>query len=204
MRCQDVREEAAVALLTREPFGDELVAHLGACDACAGAVDDLRAVPDLLALAPSAASAADDDAGDLLLLRLLRRVIAERRRRRLSLVAVAAAVLLLLGGAVASFVSRPASVEPDVVAQAVLHPVGTSSVVEVTVAGVEEGTSCTVSAVTTSGTRYEVATWTAEGYDSRTVSGMVPVRWKDVASVELVESGSGHVLVSVPKPPVAS
>ena len=205
MTCQDIREDVAVALLTREPLDDDAAGHLATCELCARVHDELAALPGLLSLVPAPLPVVED-AGELLA-RLLDAVVAERRRRRLrtTLVGVAAAVVLVGAGAVVAHradvpgpLPSPVESTPTVLADVTLHPVSaTTTRVDVAVTGLAADTDCTVSAVTADGRRYPVVTWTVGYAGTGHAQGTAPVASSDVVRVELTDAASGALITSV-------
>ena len=67
------------------------------------------------------------------------------------------------------------------------------------VRGVRAGTSCTVVVVTKNGTRQTAATWWAQVYPGpATVDGTVAADVPTISRVDLLDTASGQVLLTVP------
>jgi hypothetical protein len=93
--CQEALQEAAVAMLTRQPVPGPVADHLRACPSCLAERDRLVPLPALLALAGEVEAEVPAPDSDLLE-RLLAQAARSRRRRRIgvALGTVAAAVVL--------------------------------------------------------------------------------------------------------------
>ncbi len=219
--CEQVREAAAVRLLTGEAPDPEVDAHWAECPACAEEIARLTPLPGLLAMAAGQVELMDEPApGEALLERLLWAASAENRRRRFRVVALAAA-----GVAAAALVAVPVAItvthssNPPAVAIQGPHPVQASatnastgvwgqvtlarsswgSAMTLRVTGVHAGTSCTVVVVTKDGTRQTAATWWAEKYPGpATVNGTVAADVPTISHVDLVDTASGKLLLTVP------
>jgi hypothetical protein len=89
--CPEAGEEAAVALLTRQPVPARIAEHLQTCPACRPEWERLSRIPELLAATADAELAPELPAGPALLERLLAEAARSRRRRRAGAVVVAAA-----------------------------------------------------------------------------------------------------------------
>ena len=73
------------------------------------------------------------------------------------------------------------------------------SAVDLTVTGVEAGTSCTVVVVTKDGSRQTAATWWAQEYPGpASVEGTVAAGLPTIDRVDLVDTASGKVLLALP------
>jgi hypothetical protein len=212
--CESARESAAVALLTGEPLGPDVEAHLDGCELCAAEVGRLRPLPALLATAP-----ADVDEllsapppGDALLERLL--AAARRRkaaRRRTTVLAVAAAVVLLLvlplGAWFVASRSAPSAIDRSVTNTATgvsgrvqLVPGDWGSNLTMDINGVGQGTRCTLVVVTDTGARQTAATWEANYAGTAQVRGTVAASVDHIKQVDVVDDRSGKVLLAVPVP----
>jgi len=217
--CESVREDAAVAVLTRKPLTDEAQAHLAGCPSCQAELADLAVLPPLLASAATNIEQLEAGRpGDALLERLLAAASDERRdRRRMSrIVAVAAAVLLVLvpagawgwshlRGSVAVVAAHSVDTSASdpatgVSARVQLAPARWGSTLTMSVKGVREGTRCTLVVVTSSGARQTAATWQADSsyVGPAVVSGTVAADVTSIARVDVVDDQSGRVLLHVP------
>ena len=93
MTCEQVREAAAVRLLTGGPPDPEVEAHVADCVGCRAELDQLAPLPGLLAMASTAVEQLQaPPPDDALLERLLSAAAAERHRRR-----VRAGVIAVVG-----------------------------------------------------------------------------------------------------------
>jgi hypothetical protein len=213
--CDQVRESAAVAALTREPVDDEVRAHLADCAECREEVASLGALPPLLAQAREAVAVSDVPPPPALLDRLLaaaaeQRAARRRRTWRTALVAAAAALLLFgvpigtwsiaerLNGTPAF--SSSATSASGVTADVELKPADWGSTVSLSIRGVHPGTQCTVVVNTHDGGHQTAATWQASYSGTANVSGTTAASVSDVKSVDVVDQGTGQVLVTVPGP----
>jgi hypothetical protein len=214
--CEQVRESAAVRLLTGGPPDPEVEAHLADCDLCSAQVARLAPLPDLLASAASQVDLLDAPTpGDAMLERLLAAAAAERRSRRMRLrriaaAGVAAAALLAVPTAVVVAHHGSGQAQQDSVSATAANPAtGISGHVELArsswgsemtlkVTGVQEGTSCTVVVVTKDGSKQTAATWWAQYPGPATVNGTVAADVPAIARVDLVDSASGEVLLALP------
>ncbi len=217
MTCQQVREEAALALLTGRPLPEDVSRHLELCPPCAQDVDELRPLPALLAAVDPSELSDADVAGELLLHRMLAEAARRQRRRRSWVVAAAVAAVAALVVAVPlarAVLDDPPRQRPPVAAAPTQHrasdpatgvaasvevaAVATGSSVSMEVSGVAEGERCALSVVDASGVRREVATWSAT-YRG-TASLQVDVAWppERIAAVELRDVDTGQRLVAVP------
>jgi hypothetical protein len=210
--CQEVREEAAVALLTGEPWSVTVDEHLATCSECRGEVDRLREASELLMLAPPPTTAERPD--DLLLQKTLATVAKERRRRRaLAVVGVAASLLLVVPTAVWS-ISNVLSDSPSQSPVAtVLHasasdpstgvkgtvqirPSVSGSELSVDINGVASGTKCNLVVVDRDGQRTTVDSWTASYRGNASVTTQTETPTSQVGRVELVDDSSGERLLT--------
>lgn len=219
MTCEQVREAAAVGLLTGEALDPEVEAHIEDCAGCSTELASLVPLPDLLAVAAPAVELMDaPPPGDAMLRRLLDAAAAERRRRRLRAVAMAVGSV-----AAVALVAVPVAVavnhhdQTTIVAQAqevhasasnattgvwgdvTLAKSSWGSSVALEVTGVQAGTSCTVVVVTKDGTRQTAATWWAHEYPGpASVDGTVAAALPAIDHVDLVDDASGAVLLKLP------
>ena len=215
MSCEQVRESAAVAALTREPFDDEVRAHLAGCAECRAEVAGLGALPPLLGEAREAVALSDVPPPPGLLDRLLAAAAEQRqaRRRRVwrtTLVAAAAALLLFVVPVGAWSIaerlngtptfSSSATSASGVTADVQLKPADGGSTVSLSISGVHPGTQCTVVVNTHDGGHQTAATWQASYNGTAHVSGTTAASVSDIRSVDVVDQGTGEVLVTVPGP----
>ncbi len=218
MTCEQVREEAAVRLLTGGPPDPEVEAHLAGCDTCRDEVTRLLPLPGLLAGAVTQVGLMDEPPpGDALLERLLAAAAAERRRRRARVWTVAAAsvaavavlavptTVVLLHRSDTQAVASAGQVRASatdatsgVSGEVTLGPSSWGSAVTLKVTGVRAGTSCTVVVVTKDGTRQTAATWWAQYPGPATVEGTVAAALPAIDRVDLVDTASGGVLLALP------
>ena len=218
MTCEQVREVAAVGLLTGEALDPEVEAHVADCPGCTAELASLAPLPGLLAeAAPAVELMQAPPPGDGLLRRLLDAAAAERRRRRLRAVAIAVgsvAAVALVAVPVAIAVNHQQGTTVSTAQQ--VHATasnattgvwghvtlatsswGSSVALEVT--GVRAGTSCTVVVVTKDGTRQTAATWWAQEYPGpASVEGTVAAGLPTIDHVDLVDTASGDVLLKLP------
>ncbi|MFC9326150.1 anti-sigma factor family protein [Kitasatospora sp. NPDC057015] len=204
--------------------------HLAGCPQCAEQVAELGVLEPMLAefLAAGGPAAADpaDPAprpGDELLTRLVGEVTATRRRsRRRRLVLVAAAAVLVVGGpAVTAVVTAdPGSHPPQVVAQQFTATDATSgaqatvavegkkwgSRISLQLSHVQGPLSCDLVAVSRTGERQTVTSWTVPpaGYgttgspDALNTTGGAGFQLKDIDHFEVRTLDGRQVLVTVP------
>ncbi|MFZ0325643.1 MAG: hypothetical protein WAN48_16105 [Actinomycetes bacterium] len=209
MSCQQVREEAAVRLLTDEPFPDDVQRHLDGCASCRHEVDDLATLPGLLRLAPPVSRLPHDD---LMLRRTLASARRERGRRRLAVALVAACALLLMalplgwvlgvqqGGpavpSAQSVVVRTTGTDPasGVFGAVELRPTTSGSDVAMTVRGVPPGTRCALVVVNGAGSSSTVSVWSSDYQGEAHVKGRTSMAVADIVSVELHDVGTGKLL----------
>ncbi len=219
MTCEQVREAAAVRLLTGGAPDPEVEAHLVGCELCRADLARLTPLPGLLTSAASQVALLDEPPpGDAMLERLLAAAATERRSRRsrvrlvavasvaaLALVAVPATVVLVnrsdgVGTVQADKIKASAS-DPasGVSGQVTLARSSWGSAVNLKVTGVQAGTSCTVVVVTKDGSRQTAATWWAQEYPGpASVDGTVAADVPAIDHVELVDTASGKVLLKLP------
>jgi anti-sigma factor RsiW len=212
MNCQEVREEAAVALLTGDAWNTRVDEHLATCWECRGEVERMRETSELLLLAPPPATVEPPD--DLLLQRTLTKVAKERRRRRaLVVLGVAASLLLVIpavvwsvansdsgdssGSTVATVVNATASdPETGVKGTMQIRPSVSGSELAVRVNGVASGTRCNLVVVNRSGQRMVVDSWTASYRGNASVTTQTSTPTSQVGRVELVDDSSGDRLLT--------
>jgi len=207
MNCDDARSEIGVALLTREPLDTPAAMHVQTCGACTQEIDELRTTASLLALASAPTSGQPQPQDPELLGRLLEAAATRQRgRRRLALTSIAAAVLVIaLIGGVGVFarqsnypqapIERSAASATTGVAGVVdLRPTSTGSTIDVSVEGVRRGTTCTLTAITSSGGRVLVTRWRANYSGSGRANAFIPVSTADVTRLELTDD-SGRILL---------
>jgi len=210
MTCQQVREEAAVALLTGAELGASGGEHVRGCEACRREIDGLLPLPQLLALAAPVSAVVPDE---LVLRRVLTTASRERRSRRRwgSLVAVAALALLVVplawfaSGRLPEPAAPSAQSDPVVTASGTDASTGVVGAVEVrpsalgsaltmSVHGVVPGTRCALVVVDRTGTSSTVTTWEADYQGTAEVDGQSSTPLAEIRSVELREVGTGQVL----------
>ena len=216
MRCQDVREEAAVALLRGDDPSDGVRAHVDGCDECRVEIEDLRPLPPLLRLASPVSAAAPDD---MMLRRVLASASRERRsRRRWALLTAAVALVALVlpvGWLVSENLSGPTAAPPvagsalrlsgtdptsGVVGVVQLKPSTLGSELTMSVRGVTPGTRCALVVVDESGAASRVTVWDADYRGTAEVGGQASTPVAEIELVELRDVGTGTVLWSAPVP----
>jgi predicted anti-sigma-YlaC factor YlaD len=214
MTCQQVREEAAVALLTGVELGASGREHLRGCEACRLEIDGLVPLPQLLALAAPVGAVVPDE---LLLRRVLVSAARERRARRRwgLLVAVAAVALLVVplawfaSGRVPEAANPSAPSGPVVTASGTDASTGVVGTVEVrpsalgsaltmSVHGVAPGTRCALVVVDMTGASSTVTTWQADYQGTAEVEGQVSTPLAEISAVELRDVGTHQVLWTEP------
>lgn len=219
MTCEQVRESAAVRLLTGGPSDPEVEAHVDGCEGCRAEIELLAPLPALLTTGAPAVELMDAPSpGDALLQRLLSAAAAERRRRRLrttfaAVAAVAALALVAVPVAVATMhrddthavavgdhvQAQASNATSGVWGQVTLSRSSWGSAVVLQASGVRAGTSCTVVVVTRDGSRQTAATWWAQEYPGpATVEGTVAADLPTIDHVDLVDTASGDVLLALP------
>jgi hypothetical protein len=218
--CETVLEAGAVGLLTGSPPDPDVQEHLDGCATCRAELAELAPLPGLLASAAAQVAEMDEQPpGDALLERLLAAASAERRSRRhrlrmiaVSSIAALAVVLVPTALVLANRSAPPPAVAADKVqAQASDHASGIfgqvtlarsawGSAMTLHVNGVPTGTQCTVVIVTRSGARETAMTWWVQYPGPATVQGTVAADVPAIASVDLVQTGSGKVLLRMPMP----
>ncbi|HEY5031900.1 MAG TPA: hypothetical protein VIJ54_05460 [Actinomycetes bacterium] len=213
MTCDDVRAEAAVALLTGDALPDEVDEHLDGCPECREELAGLAPMPGLLSMLDATDLDAVEPVGSALLDRLLGAAAAERRSHRARIFAIAAAIVLVLAvplgvwGAV-QLRNHPAA---PVVSAAAIDWKGTDvtsgitgevkvwksawgSDLAVSISGVRAGTQCTVVVVTADGRSETAATWQASYTGTAHVQGNVAAAVSAIARVDIVDN-TGKVLL---------
>ena len=179
MNCEQVRESAAVALLTRSELDADVTEHLAGCELCRAELARLAPLPGLLGMLDASDLEVAPAADQQLLDRLLAAAARERRHNRSRLLAVAAAVVLVLvvplGFVVASSLNEnkasisstkvidwhAADAANGVSGRAQVSKTSWGSDLSVSIAGVAPGTRCTVVVVTRDGQQQTAATWVA-------------------------------------------
>lgn len=214
--CQRVREDAAVAVLRREPFPDDVREHLAGCAACAADVDRLAVLGPLLDASRDDDVPAAERPGESLLRRLLGELARRRRRRRVLVVAAAAVASVLLAlplgmwlesrtGVADGTLVAAGQVHDDATAagatvQVLAHGEGRGSVLVVAPYGLPGGVNCRIELVDSSGEPRTVTQWRVpEGYtEGWTARREVSVAPREIADVRLVDADTGKVLLEVP------
>jgi hypothetical protein len=213
--CHHARENAAVALITRQPPDDDTARHLALCSDCAGEAERLAPLPALLDLVADPGIRHPEPPGDHLLERLLTEVRRRRRRnRRAGLAAAAVAAVAIPLGWVAVFDhdSRPTAaggtVAPALIRSADDPATGIWATVKLRraawgsdltfdIGGVRPGTRCRLLALTRTGEREIAGSWTATAAQSWTVHGSVAADVAQITAIQLVDDVSGQVLLPV-------
>ncbi len=214
MNCQQVQEELAVALLTRQPADPAAAEHVAGCAACSAEAAELAPMEQLLSIGELPSALETDLPSPAALHRLLEEA-ARRRRWRTGrwLVAVAAALVLAVpiglviarqAAAPEQVVAGPTSIQrtatdsaTGVSAQVKLWREGSGSGLTVSISGVKPGTKCTVDLVKLDGSRVTAATWWATYAGTASVGGSVGAPMSDIVRLEIVD-GSGRLLVPIP------
>lgn len=181
MICDDVRVALGALVIgaLEKTEADGVRSHLDGCDDCTAEHDELRQMPKLLGLITlSDATDGPAEPPERLEEDLLRRAVAERRsarRRRVGwsagggLAIAAAAAAIGFGIAEGATAADPAAPNLQVLAatdpttgvrgQLTIDGVGWGSKLELQLAGVTEGETCSLVAVSTSGEREVASTW---------------------------------------------
>ena len=209
MNCQETREAAAVALLTRAATAEEVSAHLDSCSACRSDLSELRELLPLLELADQTPRVANND--EVSLQRLLAAVRANARpaKRRRFIAAVAAGVIFLglSTGWLAAATRHPdhavhsfsaMSDTTGVRATVDVSSLTSGSLLRISVTGVAPGTTCRLDVISTSGTRTVAATWLADYHGAGVVVTTVSTSGSAISQVDVVDTGSSRTLVTIP------
>jgi hypothetical protein len=219
VNCDDVRESAAVALLTRNPLDAEVQVHLDSCPDCRVELASLIPLPSLLSILDAGdleAAEAASTAGSSLLDRLLAAAASERRRHRSRVLAMAAAVVLFLALPVGvwgasqlrdrpSQVAGQSSVAIDrtakdtstgITGRAEVWKAAWGSDLTVSITGVASGTRCTVVVVTKDGRTETAATWQASYAGTAQVRGTVAAPVGSILRIDIIDD-SGRVLLRI-------
>jgi predicted anti-sigma-YlaC factor YlaD len=213
VNCEQVRESAAVALLTRSELDADVTEHLAGCELCRAELSRLAPLPALLGMLDARDLEAVPAADPQLLDRLLSAAARERRRGRHRVLAVAAAAILVLvvplGFAVADSLNNnkpgitatvidwhSADAANGVSGRAQVSKSSWGSDLSVSIAGVPAGTRCTVVVVTKDGQQQTAATWVASYQGTADVKGTVAAAWKSIARVDIVDE-TGKVLLHI-------
>jgi len=221
--CQDVREDAAVAILTRAPIPPTVNSHLRDCPGCQDEITPLLPLPGLLAAVSEEELAAVELPDEHLLARMLSAAdeIRARRRRTHLLVAAAAVVALALPAGVLiyqggtprndspSVEADRGGVEPVTVKRSAkspatgvfgkvwLTPASWGSDLTFAIRGVPAGEQCSLVVVSRGGARESAARWRADYRGTARVSGAVSAAVPDIERIDVV-AGDGNVLLRVP------
>jgi anti-sigma factor RsiW len=179
--------------------------HLRQCPACAAELAELSALPGLLDRVgpvypgPVAVTPSPD-----LFARMAAAARPPRRRRSRTWALVAAALVAVLGVAVGVVVWIGGAGERSVTASAgavratvAASTVDDGSALDVTVAGMRPGETCTLVAVDSGGTEYPAGAWPASAAGNGAWRGWADVEPADLAAVVLLGEG-GRELVRVP------
>jgi hypothetical protein len=221
VNCDDVRESAAVALLTRTPLEVAVTEHLDACPECRDELAGLAPLPGLLSMIDASdlqAAEIGEPARPALLERLLAAAARERRQRRVRVLAIAASLVLVFAvplgiwGALQSRDNPPTTVGSGVVSPQIVwtakNPVtgvaGRAQVwkaawgsdLNVSVSGVPWGTRCTVVVVTEDGQTETAATWQASYSGTAQVRGTVAAPIGTIKRIDIVDD-AGRVLLTI-------
>jgi predicted anti-sigma-YlaC factor YlaD len=214
--CEDVRAEAAVALLTGDPVSDEVSEHLDSCPECREELHGLGPLPGLLAMLDEQDVAASEP-DPVLLDRLLSAASAERRRRRARLLSAAAAAVLVLVvplgvWGVVQFKNRPPAVtsatptapaaidrtasdaSTGIKGEVKVWKSAWGSDLTVSISGVRAGTRCTVVVITADGQSETAATWEASYSGTAQVRGNVAASVSAISRIDIVDD-TGKVLL---------
>jgi len=114
--CQGQLEDAAVALLTRQPIPAQVLAHAAACPPCRDEIAAMSQLPAKLALAADQHLVEPVEPSPHLLPRLLAEVHRRRARRRWTTLAVAAAAAAVAVGTTVGLDLRSAEHNPPATA----------------------------------------------------------------------------------------
>ncbi len=200
--------------------------HLSTCERCTATFTDLAVLPGLLhRLDLDEVVAGPPPVSREFTTRVLSagaeldRARRARRRRLTAWAAVAATVVLVLGIAVPVVLHRTSAETavahgvPVVVSGAdkitsvsatvTLVPLATGTALELALSGVEPGEHCQLVAVDASGHREVASTWEASYHGSAVVSGSTSLPTDAIATL-IVETTTGHRLVTIPVPHPAS
>ena len=223
MNCEQARQEAAVALLTRRPPETVAAEHIDDCFDCRQHWQKLSPLPSLLAVVRDQPVGHPEPAGELLLNRLL--ATARRRRRHRMWLSVAAVSLLVLAvplgvvtglrhtspptaaaGAAATesaVTSAPASTyqardaATGIWGHIELRGASWGSDLTFGVGGVPPGTLCSLSVFTQDGRRESAGSWRATAEHYTQVHGSVAAQPEQIQRIEIVDQATGHVLLQV-------
>jgi anti-sigma factor RsiW len=209
VNCQETREAAAVALLTRAKTADEVSVHLNSCQACRSDFAELHELIPLLEMADQTPRVANND--EVSLQRLLAAVRADARpAKRRRLVAAVAAGVIFLGlstGWLAAATRHPdntvhsfsaLSDTTGVRATVDVSSLTSGSLLRISVSGVAPGTTCRLDVISTSGTRATAATWLADYHGAGVVVTAVATPRSEISQVDVVDVGSSRALVTIP------
>lgn len=212
MTCDDVRAEAAVALLTGDALPGEVDEHLAGCPECREEMAGLAPMPGLLAMLDVADLDAVEPVGSALLDRLLGAAAEERRSRRARVFAIAAAIVLVLAvplgvwGAVqlrnhptapvvaAAIDWKGTDVTSGITGEVKVWKSAWGSDLAVSISGVRAGTRCTVVVFTADGRSETAATWQASYTGTAQVQGNVAAAVSAIARVDIIDA-TGKVLL---------
>ena len=209
MNCQDTREEFATALLSRTALPPEVAAHLSNCPDCRADLLELEPLPALLghfAELPAHANGVDE----LSLQRLLQAARAESRPARMRrLIAAVAASVLFVGMSAGWLAAATRHERPVHTYSAVADTSGVAATITVSAAaagsslrirltGVTPGTKCTLLIRGVDGQTSWGPTWVANYSGAASFSASVPLVPASLSALDVVDSGTSAVLVSVP------
>ena len=206
MKCPQVQEDIAVALITGTALDAETSRHVSTCPACAAEQASLLNVTRLMATVPAEEASRDhaEPASELLLQRILNALADERshaRRRTLVLRAagIAAAALVVIAGlaAVTGVFStgapaiRASAWAPGIHATADIVARDAGSQIDISVDGLPTDIDCVVRVYTADGQAETIANWRAE-YEG--TSAAAP----DAITRVTLSEADGSVLLEIP------
>ena len=223
MNCQQAREQASVALLSRHEPDTLTSSHLSSCAECRSMWERLSPLPRLLNLVADPALRHPEPPGEELLDRLFARVRRRRIRRRwYTGLAAAAAVLLLaiplglitareLGGqagrpataagsaaAAGTAVTRSArDASTGVWVDVEVQPVAWGSDLTFAIGGVARGTRCSLIVFTADGSHQVAGNWWSTGRNYAKLHGSVAANLNEITHIDLVDDSTGAVLLPV-------
>lgn len=214
MRCEQVQEELALALLGKGTLTSASAQHVENCPVCAAEQASLRPVVSLMSRLSAddvvRAHAVQDDradaaSADRVLAGLLAQVAGERRRRTRRFVAslaLAASLLVVAAASLHGALTPPASVYASAVANGIhasadIRAIASGSSITLRVSGVPSGTNCRLQVVGKDGSRQTLMTWVADYQGSATAQGSSSLGPADIAKVTIRQVG-GSVLLDIP------
>ena len=222
MNCQQAREQASVALLSRHAPDTLTSSHLSSCAECQTMWERLSPLPRLLNLVADPALRHPEPPGQDMLDRLFARVRRRQVRRRwYTGLAAAAAVLLLaiplgligareLGGqanrpttaagpaAAGATVTRSArDASTGIWVDVDVQPVAWGSDLTFAIGGVPRGTRCSLIVFTADGSHQVAGNWWSTGRNYAKLHGSVAANLNQITHIDLVDDSTGDVLLPV-------